>query len=131
MAVEAQNAQLNARASNIENVIDAEVQRINLDINQLQIDSQNGVPPGYMSKRNAHLLYVLSFAHKAFEKLMAGLPVKTKKYIHTEAGHSSRSVAYHTNDVIIAVRDIKSNIIQLSAKRATCTLVPNVEFRYS
>ena len=130
MAVEAQNNRLNARAKNIENVIDIEVQRINTDINQLQIDSQNGVPLGYMSKKNAYLLYGLDFAPKAFEKLMAGMPVKTKKYVHTEAGHSSRSVAYHTNDVIIAVKNVKSNIIQLSAHRATCTLVPNSNFRY-
>lgn len=130
IAIEAQNAKLKTRAKNIENVIDSEVQRINTDINQLQVDSQNGVPLGYISKSNAYHLYGQNFAKGAFHKLMAGMPVRNKKYIHTEAGHSSHTKAYHTNDVIIAIKDIKNNIIQLSAHRATCSLIPNSNFRY-
>lgn len=112
-------------------IINNKFHSVSEDIHDLQINSRNGVPLGYLSKSQAHRLYGLRFAEKAFHKLMAGMAVPTKRYVHTEADHTSFTTAYDEDAVVKAVGSTLCNMVQVSKFFGESPLVPGVRFKYT
>ena len=99
-------------------------------IQNVEIQSQNGVPIGYLSKKQAYNLHAPFLSKDMFYKVVAALDVRSQRYRHDENGYQTQTVAYHEQDLIKAMEKFKASIRQVSPKYCASDLVPGT-FRYT
>lgn len=94
-------------------VIDQRQAKLENRIASVEIKHRNGVPAGYLSKKQAHHLYSQGIAEKPFHDALSAMQIETVPYIHTgEDGYESMTYAYPEDMVGHYAADFIASAVQ-------------------
>lgn len=100
-------------------------------VEQVEISHRNGVPEGFLSKKQAYHIYGEGFSSEVFHLAMVRLGVFTKTYIHRNSdGYEVPSVAYLAEEVLPAVEALIDSAHQCTATLCESPLLGSKRFRY-
>jgi len=100
-------------------------------VEHVELQHRNGVPQGYLSRSQAHVLHGVGLSEKIFHLALHHLEVPTTPYIHhTEDGNDVATYAYLESDIAAAVRTFLDDAIQISRYMCESPLLNGKRFRY-
>lgn len=99
-------------------------------ISRLEIDTRNGVPSGYISKKHAHRMHSRGLSREIFEQALTVLEVSTQKYVHTENGYSSHSIAWEEAAIEPAVNRFIDDAVQVTPSMCESPMLNGKRFRF-
>lgn len=127
-------AQLSLALENRIGANEAKVEQVTARIDQISVDLRNGVPHGFLSRRNARTIYAKGLSQAIFEEAMTALAVPTKKYVSFSDGYSTPTFAYQEDHIPTAVlhfiRDLEQKtpcqcFSKVLNKRVNYVKIPN------
>lgn len=99
-------------------------------VQNVEIQHRNGVPDGYLSKREAHHLYGVGLSEEIFECLLVKVGVSSKRYMHLAEGYKTPSTAYLEAEIQPAVEMFLEDAVQCSAVFCMSPMLDGKRFRY-
>ena len=97
-------------------VIDTQenVKRVEAKVAQISVDLRNGVPHGFISRKNAKKIYTKGLSQSIFEEVMEALQVPTQKYVSLGEGYSTPTFAYQEDHIPTAIAHFLRDLEQVS-----------------
>ena len=97
-------------------VIDTQenVKRVEAKVAQISVDLRNGVPHGFISRKNAKKIYTKGLSQSIFEEAMEALQVPTQKYVSLGEGYSTPTFAYQEDHIPTAIAHFLRDLEQVS-----------------
>jgi hypothetical protein len=112
-------------------VQDQKNQQLEARLDAVELQHQNGVPVGHISRKQAHHLYAVGLGEEIFHLAMAAMKVPTKPYIHSgESGYDVPTNAYLESEIQAAIAGFLANAQQVSAKTCESPMLNGRRFRY-
>tara|TARA_R110002167_G_scaffold33829_4_gene108320 strand:+ start:2321 stop:3097 length:777 start_codon:yes stop_codon:yes gene_type:complete len=99
-------------------------------VSQIETNTRNGVPVGYISKSKSHKVYSRGLSRDVFEQLLTVLNVKTEPYVHTENDHSVYTFAWKESEIKSAVGYFIDNAVQSSPHMCSSQILNGKRFRF-
>lgn len=100
-------------------------------VQHLNASRRTGIPPGYLSKREAHATYGPGLSEKVFHLAMFTLGVNTHQYTHlTEDGIDVDTFSYEEKGVLSAVELFLEDAIQITELTCESSILHGKRFRY-
>ncbi|MBV5309360.1 Rha family transcriptional regulator [Chromatium okenii] len=113
-------------------VIVRKTEQLESRVEQVELQHRNGVPQGYLSRSQAHVLHGVGLSEKVFHLALHQLEVPTTPYIHhAEDGNDVATFAYLESDIADAVRTFLEDAIQVTRCMCESPLLNGRRFRYS
>lgn len=97
---------------------------------QIETNTRNGVPVGYISKSKAHKIYSRGLSRDVFEQALTVLNVKTENYVHTENDHSTYTFAWKESEIKSAIGYFLENAMQTSPQMCSSPILNGKKFRF-
>ena len=107
-------AQLSVELEKRIDVTQTEVKQVAAKVEQISVDLRNGVPRGFISKKNARRMYSQGLSNDVFEMALTAYEVPTQNYVHYGDGYQSPTFAYQEDKIVTAINDFIRNIEQVS-----------------
>ncbi|PQJ97453.1 hypothetical protein [Chromatium okenii] len=112
-------------------VIVRKTEQLESRVEQVELQHRNGVPQGYLSRSQAHVLHGVGLSEKVFHLALHQLEVPTTPYIHhAEDGNDVATFAYLESDIADAVRTFLEDAIQVTRCMCESPLLNGRRFRY-
>lgn len=111
-----------------------EVKQVAAKVAQISVDLRNGVPHGFISRKNARSIYAKGLSQTIFEEAMTALAVPTKSYVSFGESYSTPTFAYQEDHIPTAVSHFIRDLEQKSPcqcfsrvlnKRVNYVKIPN------
>ncbi|MCK7579819.1 MAG: Rha family transcriptional regulator [Chromatiales bacterium] len=99
-------------------------------VQNVELQHRNGVPEGYLSKKEAHHLYGVGLSEEIFECLLVKVGVTSKRYMHIAEGYKTPSTAYLEAEIQPAVEAFLEDAVQCSAVFCMSPMLDGKRFRY-
>lgn len=99
-------------------------------VQNVELQHRNGVPEGYLSKKEAHHLYGVGLSEEIFECLLVKVGVTSKRYMHIAEGYKTPSTAYLESEIQPAVEMFLEDAVQCSAVFCMSPMLDGKRFRY-
>ena len=100
-------------------------------VQNVELQHRNGVPEGYLSKKEAHHLYGVGLSEEIFECLLVKAGVTSKRYMHIAEGYKTPSTAYLEAEIQPAVEMFLEDAVQCSAVFCMSPMLDGKRFRYA
>jgi prophage antirepressor-like protein len=127
-------AQLSLALENRIGANEAKVEQVAARVDQISVDLRNGVPHGFLSRKNARTLYAKGLSQAIFEEAMMALNVTKQSYVSYSDGHSTVTFAYQESHIPTAIshfiRDLEQKtpcqcFSKVLNKRVNYVKIPN------
>lgn len=111
-----------------------EVKQVAAKVAQISVDLRNGVPHGFISRKNAKSLYAKGLSQTIFEEAMTALAVPTQSYVSFGDGYSTPTFAYQEDHIPTAIAHFIRDLEQKTScqcfsrvlnKRVNYVKIPN------
>lgn len=99
-------------------------------VQNVELQHRNGVPEGYLSKKEAHHLYGVGLSEEIFECLLVKVGVTSKRYMHLAEGYKTPCTAYLEAEIQPAVEAFLEDAVQCSAVFCMSPMLDGKRFRY-
>jgi phage regulator Rha-like protein len=100
-------------------------------VQNVELQHRNGVPNGYLSKKQAHHLYGEGLSEEIFHLALAKREVPIKNYIHRgEDGYESATFAYLESAIQEAVDFLIAEAEQVTPQMCQSPMLGGKRFRY-
>ncbi len=111
--------------------IDRKAALLESRLEHVEIQHRNGVPDGYLSKKQAHHLYGVGLSEEVFHLALTKIGVPVKPYIHRgEDGYETPSQAYLEDEIASALDLFLEDARQVSAQMCASPMLGGKRFRY-
>jgi hypothetical protein len=122
--------QQNARMIQQQADLDRKTELLENRVQNVELQHRNGVPDGYLSKKEAHHLYGVGLSEEIFECLLVKVGVTSKRYMHIAEGYKTPSTAYLEAEIQPAVEAFLEDAVQCSAVFCMSPMLDGKRFRY-
>ncbi len=93
---------------------ETKVEQVEAKIEQISVDLRNGVPHGFISRKNAKSIYAKGLSKVVFEDAMTALKVPTQTYVSYGEGHSTVTFAYQESHIPTAIAHFIRDLEQVT-----------------
>lgn len=94
--------------------VEVKVEQTASRLDQISVDLRNGVPHGFISRKNAKSLYAKGLSKIVFEDAMATLNVPTQSYISYGDGYATPTFAYQESHIPTAIAHFIRDLEQVT-----------------
>ena len=113
-------------------VITRKTEQLESRVEHVELQHRNGVPKGYLSRSQAHVLHGLGLSAEVFHLALHQLEVPTTPYIHhAEDGNDVATFGYLESDIADAIRAFLKDAVQVTRCMCESSLLGGKRFRYS
>lgn len=100
-------------------------------VQNVELQHRNGVPQGYISRKQAHHLYGVGLSEEIFHLALAHIGIQSKPYIHRgEDGYEVATHAYKDDDISEGIELFLDNANQVTPKMCESPMLNGKRFRY-
>lgn len=93
---------------------EVKIDKMAAKVEQISVDLRNGVPNGFISRRNVRSLYANGLSQSVFEDAMTALSVPKQNYISFGDGHSTPTFAYQEDYIPTAIAHFIRDLEQVT-----------------
>ncbi len=113
-------------------LITRKTEQLESRVEHVELQHRNGVPKGYLSRSQAHVLYGIGLSAEVFHLALHRLEVPTTPYIHhAEDGNEVATYGYLESDIAAAVQVFLNDAIQATRYMCESPLLEGKRFRYN
>ncbi|MBV5309113.1 ORF6N domain-containing protein [Chromatium okenii] len=113
-------------------LITRKTEQLESRVEHVELQHRNGVPQGYLSRSQAHVLYGMGLSAEVFHLALHRLEVPTTPYIHHgEDGNDVATFGYIESDIADAVQIFIKDAVQVTRCMCESPLLNSKRFRYS
>ncbi|MBK1641282.1 hypothetical protein CKO12_05215 [Chromatium okenii] len=113
-------------------LITRKTEQLESRVEHVELQHRNGVPKGYLSRSQAHVLYGIGLSAEVFHLALHRLEVPTTPYIHhAEDGNEVATYGYLESDIAAAVQTFLDDAIQATRYMCESPLLEGKRFRYN
>ncbi|GEM_PF-2811193 len=113
-------------------LITRKTEQLESRVEHVELQHRNGVPKGYLSRSQAHVLYGIGLSAEVFHLALHRLEVPTTPYIHhAEDGNEVATYGYLESDIAAAVQVFLDDAIQATRYMCESPLLEGKRFRYN
>jgi hypothetical protein len=100
-------------------VIDTQVnvKRIEARVDQMSVDLRNGVPHGFISRKNARSMYASGLSLRVFEDAMIQMNIPKQSYVSVGDGYSTVTYAYQEDRIPTAISHFVRDLEQVTKRK--------------
>jgi hypothetical protein len=111
--------------------LDRKTELLENRVQNVELQHRNGVPDGYLAKKQAHHLYGEGLSEEVFHLALAKIGVPIKNYIHHgEDGYDTPTFAYLDSEIQAAIDLFIEDAKQCSPQMCQSPMLGGKRFRY-
>lgn len=98
---------------------------------QLEVNTRNGVPLGFISKSKGHRQYSQGLSKAIFEQVLTFFNIQQQPYVHTENGRSTHTFAWKEDQIEAAINLFINDAKQITDTQCSSGFLNGKRFKFT